>query len=145
MAWQGLLIVGVGAALATVGFAILFNTPRHVLPFAALVGAAGQLANQALRDLGFSPDLAAFAGGLTVGLLAEVGARLYRTPSTVFTITGFIPLVPGTLAFRAVQEFLDNEILAGLVFTVRTLLTGGAVAAGLGVVAAANQMWRKGG
>ncbi len=142
MSAERYLVVGMGALLATLGFAVLLNTPRRALAFAALVGVAGQLANQLLLDMDTTAELAAFAGGLTVGLLAEVGARLHRTPSTVFTITGFIPLVPGTLAFRAITEFLDNQLLVGLSFAVRTMLIGGAIAAGLGVVASATQ-WRR--
>lgn len=137
------LIVIVGAALATLGFAIAVNLPHRCLPFATLVGVAGQLANQLMLDAGYGQEASAFMGGLAVGILAEIGARLYRTPSTMFTITGFIPLVPGTLAFRSVKALLDNQFVSGMVFGFRTLLIGGAIAAGIGVSATYNQLVRR--
>ena len=81
----------------------------------------------AARYLGYSPDAAAFVGGLTVGVLAEAGARLFRAPVTVFTITGFIALVPGTLAFRAVTAALDDQHIEAVVLGLRTLAIGGAI------------------
>ena len=144
MDWASYGVVVAGAALATLGFAVLVNVPRRCLLFAVLVGVAGQLANKLARDLGYSPEASAFAGGLTVGLLAEVGARLFRTPVTTFTITGFIPLVPGTLAFRAMKELLDNQFMVGMVFALRSLLIGGSIAAGIGASTALNQLRRVG-
>jgi uncharacterized membrane protein YjjB (DUF3815 family) len=129
-----------GAALATFGFAVAVQAPRRTVWFAVLVGVAGQAASMGTRYLGYSPDAAAFVGGLTVGALAEVGARLFRAPVTVFTITGFIALVPGTLAFRAVTAALDDQHIEAVVLGLRTLAIGGAIAAGLAVPTALHQI-----
>ncbi len=131
----------VGAALATFGWAVAVNAPRRCMGFAVLVGVAGQAAAQLAQQQGYSPTAAAFFGGLTVGILAEIGARWFRAPVTVFTITGFISLVPGTLAFRSIVEVLNSQYINGLVFAMRAVITGGAIAAGLGVPAALHQLW----
>lgn len=141
--WTPFIATLVGAAFATFGFAVAINVPYRCVPFAVFVGVAGQAANQSLRALGSSDEIAAFGGGVTVGLLAEIGARLLRTPVTVFTITGFIPLVPGTLAFRAITEWLNDQFVVGLALALRTVLTGGAIAAGLGFATALTQLLRR--
>lgn len=140
--WAPYPMLAFAAAIGTFSFAVLFNVPRRTLLFATFVGVAGQVVSRFLSDVGLSLEAAAFVGGLTVGLLAEMGARLFHTPSTIFTITGFIPLVPGALAFRAVKEFLDNQVLTGLVIAVRAVVIGSAIAAGLAAVAAINQLRR---
>jgi uncharacterized membrane protein YjjB (DUF3815 family) len=129
-----------GAALCTFGFVIAGQAPRRCVWYAILVGVAGQAASQAVRYMGYTPEAAAFAGGLTVGVMAEIGARIFRAPVTVFTITGFIPLVPGTLSFRSVATLLDNQYIESVVFALRTLTIGGAIAVGLAVPTAFHQI-----
>jgi uncharacterized membrane protein YjjB (DUF3815 family) len=129
-----------GAALCTFGFVIAGQAPRRCVWYAILVGVAGQAASQAVRYMGYTPEAAAFAGGLTVGVMAEIGARIFRAPVTVFTITGFIPLVPGTLSFRSVATLLDNQYIEAVVFALRTLTIGGAIAVGLAVPTAFHQI-----
>ncbi len=129
-----------GAALCTFGFVIAGQAPRRCVWYAILVGVAGQAASQMVRNQGYTPEAAAFAGGLTVGVMAEIGARLFRAPVTVFTITGFIPLVPGTLSFRSVANLLDNQYIEAVVFALRTLAIGGAIAVGLAVPTAFHQI-----
>jgi uncharacterized membrane protein YjjB (DUF3815 family) len=138
-----LLLPLLGAAFATLGFAVAINVPRRCLPFAIVVGVAGQAASLLMRAQGATDELASLVGGATVGLLAELGARLLRAPVTVFTITGFIPLVPGTMAFRAITQWLNGEYILGMALALRTILIGGAIAAGLGLSTAVFQLRRR--
>ena len=52
----------------------------------------------------------------------------------VFTVTGVIPMIPGVPAFSTLIEFLDNDVYAGLVHAVNTMLIAGALALGLTTV-----------
>lgn len=135
-----------GAALAfvaTAGFAVLFDVPRPALVSAALVGAFAYATRQVALFAGLPPEAAIFLGGLVVGLLAEVLARQMRMPTSIFSMPGFIPLVPGTLAFRTVLDFASADYPSGTASLVRTALLTGALAAGLGTTSALARMRQK--
>ena len=54
---------GCWAAVATVGFAMLFNVPKYALPFCALIGA-----------FGYAPRTALMSGGMGLALAIQRGA-----------------------------------------------------------------------
>lgn len=130
------------ALLATVGFAVLFNVPRRALPLCALVGAAGYLWRHGLPLL--APHLPAegamFAGGVIISLLAEPCARALRVPSSIFVIPGFIPLVPGVVAFRTVLELVAQDYPAGTASLMQATLRVASLAAGIGTARVLTRM-----
>lgn len=83
------------AFLGTMGFTIMFNTPKNSVVKASTIGALGWLVYLFTGSHGQSPITATFVGALTVGLLGELFASKFRSPATVFVIPGIIPLVPG--------------------------------------------------
>lgn len=96
------------SAIAAVGFAVLFNTPRNMLFYSALVGAAGH-ALRAFLVRGFGVDLVigTLVGATLVGVMAFFFARRTRTPALVFSIIGCIPMVPGRIAFEALIALIS--------------------------------------
>lgn len=124
------------AMMATLGFAVLFNAPPRVLWLCAATGGAAFVARFVLTEVGASPNLATLLAAMLVGLIGELGARAFRVPALVFRVTGFIPLLPGALAYRTVLEIIDGNYLDGLVNGLRTSLLAGAIAGGIGVVTA---------
>lgn len=133
--WQSLLAAG-----ATIGFAVLFNAPPRVLPFCGLIGGAAFAARWTLQLLGLSADLGTLLGAMLVALLGEWGARRYKTPALVFKVTGFIPFVPGVLAYRTVLELLNGDYLAGLDAGFHAVIRAGAIAGGIGTITALFRM-----
>jgi uncharacterized membrane protein YjjB (DUF3815 family) len=119
------------AGVATLGFAVLFNAPRRVLWLCAVAGGLALLTREGLLLLNASQNLATLAGGLVLGIVAELGARRYRVPALVFAVTGFIPLVPGALSYQTVLALLDGDYLLGLTNGLRTSLLAGALAIGI--------------
>ncbi|HEX5692666.1 MAG TPA: threonine/serine exporter family protein, partial [Roseiflexaceae bacterium] len=77
------------------------------------------------------------------GVLGEICARLFKQPTALFTIPGFIPLVPGSAAFRTLLEFVAADYTAGTASFVRTALLTAALAAGLGTVNALARIHRQ--
>lgn len=110
--WQDAL----WAAVAALGFALLFNVPPRLLGWCAACGALGH----GVRFLLLSTSwlrfnhliLATFVGATAVGVAATLLARRLKAPSPIFAITGIIPMVPGTFAFGTMIGVLR---LAGLV------------------------------
>lgn len=94
------------AAVAALGFAVLFNAPRRALPAILLAGALGHATRTALVMQGVTMEIAVLAGALLVGLLGEFFQRRTRIPRVVFTVPGVIPMVPGSLAFGAMEKLL---------------------------------------
>lgn len=122
--------------LATLGFAVLFNAPPRTLLLCALTGGAAVLVRDLLLALGASAGLSTLVAAMTIALIGELGARRFRSPASVFMVTGFIPLVPGALSYRTVLELLNGNYNQGLVYGLRTGLLAGAIALGIGAVTA---------
>jgi uncharacterized membrane protein YjjB (DUF3815 family) len=128
------------AAVATLGFGLLFNVPRRTLPACCLAGGAGRLVRLIAMNLGASPVSGAYFGALAVGLLGYALARVFRTPRMVFTVTGVIPMIPGVPAFGTLLELAAGNFDAGIHNAVDTVLIGGALAMGLTTVRVISRM-----
>jgi uncharacterized membrane protein YjjB (DUF3815 family) len=135
-----ILLLTVSSGIAAVGFAIVFNVPRKALPLTAVAGAAGQLAKQLATLAGFPPEAATFLGAVSVGILAETFEHFFRLEVPLFSVPGFIPLVPGVPAFHAIVAFASNQYPLGVQEVVRALLLTAAIGAGLGSVRAVARL-----
>jgi uncharacterized membrane protein YjjB (DUF3815 family) len=94
------------SAVAALGIAILFNVPIRTLPACAIGGAAGYTLRTALVQAGLTIEAATLAGATAVGFLGVYFARRWYAPTSIFTVSGAIPLVPGVFAFRAMLGIL---------------------------------------
>jgi uncharacterized membrane protein YjjB (DUF3815 family) len=126
VAWQAAL-----GLVATLGFAIGFNLPRGALSRVGLVGMAGFLVRFGMLTLGHSVAAASFAAAFFMGVVGYYGARTFRYPRVLFTVTGIIPLVPGIPAYQAILEFSHGNLSLGLENLVRASWVIIALAAGL--------------
>jgi uncharacterized membrane protein YjjP (DUF1212 family) len=124
------------ALLSAGGFGVMFDVPRRALLACALVGAASYAVYDLCLLAGAPPGAAAFVAGGAVGLLSLLLARWLRQPTMLFSIPGFIPLVPGALAFRTLIEFVSDDYTAGTANMVRAAVITIALAAGLGTASA---------
>ena len=89
------------SALAAVGFAMLFNVPRRTLLACALTGAAGHATRALLMHFGMNIVPATLIGSSVIGFLGEYCAHRWHAPPILFTVSGAIPMVPGSFAYRA--------------------------------------------
>lgn len=95
---------GSWAALATLGFAVLFNVPKYALPYCTLIGALGYALRTALTTGGGTGIVfATLCAALLVGVLATILGRRFGVSGTLFAVGPAIPLVPGTYAYKAVM------------------------------------------
>jgi len=131
--------------IAALGFAVLFDVPRHTLVWGGLAGAVGlAMRNGLLLLFPSAPHEAAmFFAGFVIALVSEAIAYVLRLPTSIFAIPGFIPLVPGVLAFRTVLGFAEQDYTAGTGTLVQVTLRLAALAAGLGTAQALTrrQWW----
>jgi uncharacterized membrane protein YjjB (DUF3815 family) len=92
------------AGLAALGFAMLFAVPRRALATCAALGAFTHALRAVLVEGHvFGLELSTLLVSIGAGFAALLAARAHRMlPVTVFSSVGLIPMVPGSLAYRAV-------------------------------------------
>lgn len=95
------------AAIPAIGFAMVFNVPRHTLIYCGLGGAIGYTVRALLMDINFSMELSTFIASTIVGIVALYWSRKFLIPRPVYTVASIIPLLPGTFAFTAMIALMD--------------------------------------
>lgn len=146
--WQitwALLRDGVWAGVAALGFAVLFQVPRRTLLGCVVGGALGHAIRTGLLSAEASIELATLAGAIGVGFWGVWCARYWQAPTSLFTVCGVIPLVPGTYAYRTMIGVLQvatesttttaDVLVQASVNAIKTALILGAISAGIALPA----------
>lgn len=110
------------------------HIPGRTLFTAGITGTIGWSVNQLLIRFSESTIMSATCGAVAVGILAEIFARLQKEPTTIFIITGIVPLAPGLKAYSAMQELLNGQFNNGIALGLETALISAYIAGGLAVV-----------
>ena len=95
------------AAIPAVGFAMVFNVPKHTLIYCAYGGAIAYTSRAFLMDLNMPLELSTFLASTIVGVVALYWSRKYMIPRPTYTIASIIPLLPGTYAFAAIIDLIS--------------------------------------
>ncbi|MBP2634050.1 MAG: hypothetical protein H6Q70_4678, partial [Firmicutes bacterium] len=102
----------IAAAIASVGFSIIFNVPPRLLAATAVGGIISiGLRNFCVIDLGMTQEIGAFVGATAVSLLALKAVHWFHTPVHVITIPSVIPMIPGVLLYRLLFAVLNIKNL----------------------------------
>ncbi|MDO5708242.1 MAG: threonine/serine exporter family protein [Andreesenia angusta] len=123
--------------LSTLGFSVLFNSPKDCIMKASFCGMAGWLVKMSLTSSFNSNVGGTFFGAMTVGIIGEALARKNKKPATVFIIPGIIPLVPGAGMYYTMINFINNnfsktiEIGSDAIFTAISIAIAVIVASSL--------------
>ena len=122
------------AALASTGFALVFELRRwqHIVA-ASFAGAMSWLVYLMADDF-VGPIGCNFLATVAVALLAEIFARMFKSPATVFLITGIIPLVPGGGLYYTMDALIDGNMALFAEKGIEAAGIAGAIAAGSSLV-----------
>lgn len=123
MALSTVLLQSFACMCATIFFGLLIRQPRRSLVYASLIALNGYLI---YINLGEGTG-AFFAAGFAVGLLCEIAARLQKMATTLFLISGIIPIVPGLALYRSMMALADKDFSLALSLGVQTLINMGAI------------------
>ena len=96
--WEEIVL----SMIVSLGFAMLFNTPRRALWIVALLGGIGFMIKLALMQT-IMPGVdvvAASLGAFAVGFLAVYFSHVVHTPPIVFTIPAVIKMIPGKYGYQ---------------------------------------------
>lgn len=130
------------AFFASLGFALLFEIKDYRLVIvSALEGAIGWACYLALSRC-CSSYIAVFFATITISALAEVFARLLKSPATLFLVVGIIPLVPGADIYYTMRHLIAGNMGAFGQSMLKTMIVAGAIAVGCSMVTAVMRIHR---
>jgi uncharacterized membrane protein YjjB (DUF3815 family) len=129
--------------IATGAFGIIFNIPKHSLLKCGLVGMIGWMIYFFLAFYHVDIVLATFVAAFSIGVMSQIYAKIYRTPSIIFSVSGIIPLVPGGMAYDAMRNFVENDYNLAITLAAKSFMISGAIAFGLVFSEVINQVIRK--
>jgi uncharacterized membrane protein YjjB (DUF3815 family) len=95
------------AAVPAVGFALIFNVPRHALGYCAMGGAIGHGLRFLLLNYGMPIEWATLIAAGVVSFIGVYWAQKLLAHPKVFTVAAIIPMIPGKLAFTAVLALFE--------------------------------------
>jgi uncharacterized membrane protein YjjB (DUF3815 family) len=139
VAWEQI----VTSFIATGAFGIIFNIPKQSLLKCGLVGMIGWMIYYLLAFYKLDVVMATFVASFSIGVMSQLYARFYRTPSIIFSVSGIIPLVPGGMAYDAMRNFVENDYDIAITLAAKAFMISGAIAFGLVFSEVINQVIRR--
>ena len=100
-------VTSLWAAVAVLGFAMVFAVPRSTLPGIMALAVAAHLLRSFCLHQGASLPLASFVAAIAVGFTAAVIAPRTGPATPIYAFAPVIPLIPGTYMFEALTGLLE--------------------------------------
>lgn len=112
-------VYAIAAAIAAVGFSMIFNIQRRLLWVVAVGGMLAVCTRNFVNfELGYGPVVGSFMGALVVSLIAVKAVHWFHVPNHVLTIPSVIPMIPGVLMYRALFGLINMSGVVGEVTAV---------------------------
>ena len=124
---------------STLGFCILFNSPRKHIFVASLIGAVGMYLLVLFTD-DFGMLNASFIGACVVAVLSEIASRAGKDATTIFIIPGIISFVPGSLLYQTMNTLLKEDYVGAAAQGTQAILIAGSIAIALVLVATITRL-----
>jgi len=105
--------IWLAAAIAALALVPLFSARKQDSGW-FLIAALGAFTAVYFASQAMGPSLGAFAGAITVGLMARLATRFFQVPGAMIIMPGFIILVPGAVGYRSILALVEKDMLAGL-------------------------------
>lgn len=111
----------VAAAISAMGFSMIFNIPRRLLPVVAIGGIIA-VCTRNIISLGPSTDnigldmgiiIGSLAGSTLISIIAVKFASWFKVPNHVIAIPCVIPMIPGVLMYRFIVALIEMEGIIG--------------------------------
>ena len=139
------------AAISAMGFSMIFNIPKRLLPVVAIGGIIAVCTRNLVSlqpdmycsfSLGQGGIIGSLAGSALVSIICIKAVHVFHTPHQVIAISSVIPMVPGVLMYRCLfslftipgtgGEQMSNFVTAGVNGLNASLMIG-AIALGVAV------------
>ena len=99
-------VTSLWAAVAVLGFAMVFAVPRSTLPGIMALAVAAHLLRSFCLQEGASLPLASFVAAIAVGFTAAVIAPRKGQATPIYAFAPIIPLFPGKYAIAALESLV---------------------------------------
>ena len=131
----------IAAFFGSMGFSVLYNTRRTKMLISAFGGVIGWgvflLVNLFITK---SDPLAFMTAAMAVTVYAEIFARITKTPTTTFLVTGIISMIPGSSLYYTMNYAFNNDLENFYLTGMYTLKAALALAVGIIIVSTAVHM-----
>lgn len=101
-------VVLLSSFIATIGFAIMFNNKYKHLLIVSICGVVACACYLLISDV----FLSVMIGSIVATLMAEVLARVLKSPTIVFLLPAIISFVPGAKLFFMMYSLINGDMLA---------------------------------
>lgn len=122
------------------GFSILFNMRGRNLFLAALGGGISWFVYLLCMKYIKSTSSSLFFASVSVGIYAEIMARIFKSPVTSFTISGIIPLVPGNGMYYTMHQSISGNVQKAITTGLQTFTSAGAIAIAIVMVSSITRL-----
>lgn len=121
------------AFIASIGFSIMFNLPRRLLLYTGFTGAIGFLTYKIASMYRDDFIVPALCGSVIVGVVGQLFASICKHPSTLFTIPGIIPLVPGYPLYKSMLYLVQKDYDTAGINAIESMLVAISIACGIAI------------
>ena len=128
---------------ASAAFGIIYQAPRNTIIKCGLVGMIGWVIYISLVWEEVDSVPATLIASFVIAMVSQMLARIYKTPMIIFSVPGIIPLVPGSLAYDAMRNFVQNDYSVAISIAAKAFMISGAIAFGLVFSEVLNQIIKK--
>ena len=119
------------AALGSLGFSLIFNVRGKPLLWGALGGLLAWGSYLLFKEQGASDVAGYLLSSMLITIYAEICARRFRAPATVFLMSSAIPLIPGGSLYHTMVCAVKMQGMEFLRVGTYTMLLAGAISAGI--------------
>ncbi len=131
---MNIIINSIIAGVASGSFTILYNARFSDAIIAGCIGALGWYTYSLL--IGYGMLTATLISAFTIGIVGRVISRIRHMPSQPLIVGGIVVLVPGFMAFKAMNAFVVGKNAEGTTLMLNTFLAAAAIGTGLIVAVA---------
>lgn len=132
-----------GAFIGVMAIAINFGVPKKFLIHSGINGALGWLVYLLLSSRGISSVVSMFYSAIVIAIISHTFARIFKTPVTLFLISGILPLVPGLGMYRIVHYILANDYSMAGVYLNETIQIAGMIALAIFLIDTVFRIFQK--
>lgn len=115
---MGLPMQVVGCFIGTILFSVLLNQPPKTMIFSGIIGTLGYFVFELLHET----TMAYFFATLTIALLCEIAARIFKKAATLYLISALIPIVPGIGLYRTMRYLVEDNVAMSAQVGIETLM-----------------------
>ena len=132
-------IVIVSGLIGSIGFALIFGVAKKHFLFALISSAVSCIAFELVFALGGGVFMSSFIGTGLAAAYSDIMAHKIKTPATVMTIIGIIPLVPGARLYYTMLGIVRDDMEMFSKNGESTLLMAAGIAVGIVAVTAISR------